>query len=528
MQRKRKQRRKDSETWKRFMSTILSQLPLPTYIQKYSPEEQELITEFLNILQHFEVNTSQKRETLEGLLNSYNNKYYPNHEKYLNLPFLWFTIDYFNIARRILNAAGFYPARFYKYLVQYFRGDSQIQGIFDLIRTTTPLNDLRWEKLQYSCNRFTIPLTDDELQALEAVYSYLSSAGLRALNQRRLKAIIANRVRNPKFIRRLAQLFTLLNAEWNIRFYPPAFGLEQLFFQFQLNESTSLAEILDLQNPANTILGASYVYQIDEFHNYIGIMWLSTQTIKAMQDYLIQKEKQGFLILNGLARVLDTQVSSSLKLYEPRKGWRSLNASEYRRLKHQLRPSISRRRSFEPSPFHFSPPFDTRWDFQKDSNNGTPSQYISLCSKFSKPFHFDNLLQSGQLGKDNVRFSDNEIRLLNELYNKQVIQVNFDPIRLFLDYSTDQYCIPVPATIPFERLGFLLSYLPKANIFTTEDQTNYIWSFLTPEIKQFLVQDIELNVYKLSALHWGRNIETVWFDTQSSEWKIPHVIKPLI
>jgi hypothetical protein len=510
------------------MSTILSQLPLPTSLQKYSPEEQELITEFLNILQHFEVNTSQKRETLIGLMNSYNDKYYPNHEKYLSLPFLWFTIDYFNIARRILNAAGFYPARFYKYLVQHFRGDSQVQGIFDLIRTITPLIDLQWEKLQYSCNRFTMPLTDDELQALEAVYSYLSSAGLRALNQRRLKATIANRVKRPKFIRELAQLFTLLNAQWNIRFYPPAFGLERLFFQFQLNESTSLTEILDLQNPANTILGASYVYRIDEFNNYLGIMWLPTQTIKAMQDYLIQKEKQGFLILNRLAKIFNSQVSSSLILYEPRKGWRNLNASEYRRLRHQLRPSISRRRSSEPPPFHCSPPFDTRWDYQKDSNNGTPGQFISLCSKFSKPFYFDDLPQSGQLGKDNVRFLDNEIPLLTELYNNQVIQVNFDPFRLFQDFTTDQFCIQVPATIPFEKLRFLLSYLPKANIFTTEDQTRYIWTFLTPEIIEFLVQDIELNVYKSIPLHWGRNIETLWFDPQTSEWKIPHVIKPLI
>ncbi|MFX0050266.1 MAG: hypothetical protein ACFE8U_03140, partial [Candidatus Hermodarchaeota archaeon] len=204
------------------------------------------------------------------------------------------------------------------------------------------------------------------------------------------------------------------------------------------------------------------------------------------------------------------------------------NASEYRRLRHQLRASISRRRSSEPSPYHVSPPYDTRWDYQNDSNNGTPSQYISLCCKFSRPFHFDNLPQSGQLGKDNVQFSDNEIRLLTELYNNKVIQVDFNPIRLFQDFSTDQYCILVPATIPFKKLGFLLSYLPNANISTTEDKTRYIWTSLTPEIKQFLVRDIELNVYKCTALHWSRNIETVWFDPQTSEWKIPHVLKLLI
>jgi hypothetical protein len=509
------------------MSTILSQLPLPTSIEKYSPEDQEILNEFLIILQHFEVNTSKKRETLLGLLDTYIDKYYPDHEDYFRLSFLWFAVDYFNVARRVLSVAGFYPDDFYRYLVQYFRGNSQIQGIFNLIQTTTPLTDLRWEKLQYSCNKFTVALTDDEIQVLEAVFSYVSTAGIQALNQQRIKTTIANIVKKRSFTRRLARFFTLLNAQWTIRFYPPSFGLERLYFHFQLNKSASLFKILDFQNPTNITLGVSNVYRIDEFHNYLGIMWLPTQAFKPMQSYLLQKEKEGLLILNGLTRINDTQVSCSLTLYEQGKGWRNLSTSEYRRLNHQLRPSTVRRKSSESPPFFLAPPFHTRWHFQKDTNEWTANQFISIFCKISNPFRFDNLPLSGHSKKYNLQFSKAELKLLTKLHNNQAIQVHFNPIRLFEDFSLDQYWIQVPVSIPFEKLKFLLSYLPNATILSAEDYV-FISTILTPEFSQFLVHDIGWNVYKIIPLHWGKTFDIRWFDPQSNEWKIPYILKTFV
>jgi hypothetical protein len=508
------------------MSTILSQLPLPSSIVKYSPEDQETITEFLTILQHFEVNTSKKRETLLRLMDTYIDRNYLNHENYYHLPFLWFAIDYFSVARRILSVTGFYPDDFYQYLVQHFRGNSQVQGIFNLIRTTTPLTDLKWEKLQYFCNKFTKALTDDELLALEAEFSHISTVGTRALNQQRLKTTIGNRVKNRGFIRRLARFFILLDAQWYIRFYPPAFGLERLYFHFQLNESVSLPEILDFQNPTNITLGASYVYRIDEFHNYLGIIWVPTQALKPMQDYLKQKEKQGLLILNGLDRVIDTQVSWSLLLYEPGKRWRSLNTSEYRRLKHQLKPSTIIKKKSEPPQFFLGKPFNTNWHFKRDNGDWKQDQYINICCKISSPIRFNNLPLVGHSQKNNNLFSKTELQLLTKLHRIQVLQVSFDPLRLSRDFSLDQYWIQVPITIPFEKLQFLLSYLPTSNIFSTEDYF-YIWTMLTSEIFRFLVYDIGWNVYRITPLYWEKPFDTKWFDFQSKEWKIPNELKTL-
>ncbi|MFX0181489.1 MAG: hypothetical protein ACFE95_00305 [Candidatus Hodarchaeota archaeon] len=508
------------------MSTILSQLILPTSIEKYSPEDQETITEFLSILQDFEVNTSEKRESFMGLMDTYIDKYYLNYEEYYRLPFLWFAIDYFNVARRILSVTGFYPDDFYQYLVQHFRGNSETQGIFDLIRTTTPLTDLKWEKLQYLCNKFTIALTDDELLALEVVFSYISTSGPRALNQQRLKTIIGSRVKNRRFIRRLNRFFTLLDAQWLIRFYPPAFGLERLYFHFQLNESVSLAEILDFQNPTNVTLGASYVYRIDEFHNYLGIIWVPTQALKPMQDYLKHKEKQGLLILNGLDRIIDTQVSWSLLLYEPGKGWRSLNTSEYQRLKHRLKPSTIIKKKSEPRQFFLGKPFNKNWYFKRENGDWKPDQYINICCKISSPIRFNNLSSVGHSQKNNDLFSKTELQLLTELYRIQVLQVYFDPLRLSRDFSLDQYWIQVPITIPFEKLRFLLSYLPTTNIFFTENFF-YIWTILTSEIFKFLAYDIGWNVYRITALYWEKPFDTRWFDFQSKEWKIPNELKTL-
>ena len=56
------------KTWKKFMKTILSQIPV--YIVNYPPPDQIILNEFISILQNYEVDTQKARkqffESFEG------------------------------------------------------------------------------------------------------------------------------------------------------------------------------------------------------------------------------------------------------------------------------------------------------------------------------------------------------------------------------------------------------------------------------------------------------------------------------
>ena len=99
------------KTWKRFMKTILSRLP--AYVEKYPPAEQTLLTEFLNVLQHFE-EADFNRKKLSNRFDEFDQKYYLT-EQYYRLPFLWFTHTYLTNANLLLSVSRFHADIFKEY-----------------------------------------------------------------------------------------------------------------------------------------------------------------------------------------------------------------------------------------------------------------------------------------------------------------------------------------------------------------------------------------------------------------------------
>jgi hypothetical protein len=523
MTKKRREKRRDRDTWKRFLDTIVSLLP--SYIARYPPTEQIILTEFLNVIESCDVSTSVERETLSKKMGIFINKYHMNRESYFGLPFLWFTIDYFSNARRILSVEGFYASDFYHYLVHHLRQESETTGAFFLIQKRTPLTDKAWEDLQYACNKLVIPLTRDQVEVLSTVFHYIRNIKPSKLNQQTLKAAITRKVRNSGFSRHLPRFFTLLDAQWNLRFYPAAFGLELVYFNFQVSEPKTLFDIIDFNDPANSTLGATTVYRIGKFNTFCGIIYLPSGTSKLMKTYLKQCEHQGLIMLQEFIRIVDAQKSNSLALYESEKGWRDLNPKEKQKLGRQIKNQINLNEHLPSSTFFLSPPFYTNWHFQKNKECCSPTQLIALYCKFHPSFSYTDMNSSMKFQNKYLLFLELDQEILTSLYHKKVVQISLNPIRLFKDFSLNSFWIEVPQNVKMKTLMVLLSILPTATIYTTETDSFQIWTVLTPKIYQWISRGLEWKVHSVRYSYWGKNLDITWFDPKSLEWKVPSLLK---
>lgn len=516
MPRKRKQRRQDSVAWKRFLNTILSQLI--TYIDQYPVIDQEYLKEFYSILQNYNVDIITSRKAISVRFEEYIKKYQQS-EDYLKLPFLWFTRRYFINAHLLLSIEGFYAADFYSYLVKYLRGTTDMEGAFQLIRKGTPLTDFKWEQLQYACIRIINPLTRDELQAIHTIYSLISEAHLKVFDIQRIKAAIKTSVNSPEISRNFNRFFTLIDARGGHWFYPPAFDLKQLYFYFQLSELTSLSEIIDFQDPANTTLCASRVYQVKDFPNvFTGYIVIPTQLLGRLKNYLKRCEQQGKLILNYLNEITDIRISASLALYRAEKGWKELSPTLKKQLTMQLKTSNPRKQRKKSPIFFLTRAFNQNWNFRI---HPTPSQVIDLYCKFFHEISLNEQLSSVQ--HSSHRYSKSGLSLLKDLNDINVCQLTFYPNRLLFEFSLDQYWINLPL-IPFNQLSRLLKWLPYTRLSFTETGI-HIWSFLTSEITDFLNTKLDWIVRPIIHYHDPMGLNFKWFNPKGLHWLLPKILE---
>ncbi|UCG00644.1 MAG: hypothetical protein JSW11_13620 [Candidatus Heimdallarchaeota archaeon] len=506
------------EKYLQSIQTILNRVT--PYIAKYPPSEQAFLTEFFSVLETCEVSTSEKRKMFSQLVDDFIKRNYAKNT-YISLPFMWFAVDYLSTANRILSVAEFHPNEFYLYLVQHLRKNLDTQGIFRLIQAKTPLTSLTWETLQYACNKFTVPLTSDEVQTIRIISSHVATAGIRALSQHSLKKSITRHVKTPRFSQKLSNFLKFLNAQWTVIFYPPTIGLERLYFYFKLRKTLSISQILGYRDSKNMSLRGSNIYRIGNSQTYWGFLLIPSRDLEAMKNYLKHSEEEGRMILLDLARVVEIQISQSMTLYQEEKGWRDLTLREQRRINRQLRDGIPPENHDETPTFLISPPFDRDWHFNR--NYKQIAKIIDLYCKAVPSFSFSELASRLYAKQSNFRFSKEELQLIAYLYHKKVLQCDFNPIRLISDFSLDRFSVQIPKTMKLKHLEILLSYLPRARVFTTETGIQ-MWTVLTPDLVHLLVQDLEWTVQPINTQYYGISPEKSWFDFQACEWKTPQIL----
>ncbi len=503
------------ETIKRYIRTVIEKLP--ALIEKYSPIDRKILTDFLTVLQHFE-EADYDRTILSNRFENFNRKYYQS-KHYRKLPFLWFAVDYFGNANRTLNVADFHAEDFYQYLVVHLRNNPHVVGSFSLIREKTSLEDSQWEKLQYSCNHIP-PLKKNELQVLKTVLSLIKEKNFGGLNRNLINTTVANKL-STQFSKTLNAYFASMEALWFFYFYPSAFGIEPFIFYFQLSKSTSLPEIINFQDPTNSILCTSDVFRIKDFPNtYIGILYVPTPLVHYLHTYLQNYKNQRHLIIHELSQIINIHISASLALYRAEKGWQDITTNLWRSLEPLKTKKPKKRRSKPPITHHISPGFSPLWNYLKYPD---PTQVISIFCKSRGFYSYKELPFGSTTRRPSIQFSKKEFSIFKELDYFQVVNAGFFCQRLILNFSPDQYWIKLPL-IPLDQLLRLLEWLPYTHIYFTKINI-YIWAYLTPKFAEWMRNDLGWEVMPIILNHSPLSLKISWFDEDSLQWKIPQILK---
>ncbi len=507
------------ESFKRFIKTIIEQLS--PHIEMYPPADQNLLMDFLSVLQHYE-EADYNRNKLSQRFEEYNKKVLGT-DQYLQTAFLWFTFNYFWNAIPLLNISKFHGDLLYEYLVKHLRGSPTTPGVYGLVRGNIPLSDLAWEQLQYESNKLLIPLTENQLRIINSVYSCIEETGVYALDPHKLRSMIVKRVDFPKNIKpsdELNRFFIRMEGRWSFRFFSPALGLDRLIFNVQLQESTSLEDIIDFQNPENTVLCVSDIYSARNLPNtYFGNLLVPTQDIEQLESHLQQRENQGELILNKLLRITTTRTSVSLNHYQANSGWFRLSPTKMRRLTSLLKSKHPKKRQMKSYSLFLSSSFNDHWFYDQ---HPLSIEIIKLYSRIPDDFTYPYLpLRSN--AQDSTALTRAEIGLLKQLICNKVVYIEFVPWRVVYEFSLDIYCILLPK-IPLFQLKRFLLLIPYSEIHYTENNI-CILARLTPKLVRWIENDLNWTVISIIRIHQRQNLDFNWFDLVKLQWKTPNVLK---
>lgn len=505
------------KSFKRFINTIVDLLP--SYIDQYPPNDQLLLREFLAVLQHYNEadyqrkNLSQRfKEYCDSLLGT---------DQYIQTAFLWFVFTYFSNAHMLLNISKFHAYQFYEYLVRHLRGHSSVPGVFSLIRENVTLTNLIWEQLQYESQKLIVPLTDNQIQILKQIYASLKE-GVHVLDSRRLRTIIINQVEFPKNVKsneEFTRFFSLIDGQWRYRFFDPAFGLDWVILQIQLQEFTSLEDIIDFQTSRNTVISTSDVYFIRNLPNsYLGILRVPSQDFDQLKGFFQRCERQGGLILESFERITTRSFWNSLTHYRTGAGWVEQSPTRMRRLTQLLQTQNPKKKLIEYPSLFTPPPFNSHWHF---SDHPLPKELIKvLCDLSPHTYSYQTLPLNNQ---EFSSLSQTDIGLLRQLYYNQVVQIRFIPWQLVNEFSLDLYCVILPK-IPDFQLKHFLNLIPYGDVIFTEE-TIYIWCRLTPKLVQWVENDLHWTVFPTIRKIVPLRLEFKFFDPLELQWRIPQFLK---
>lgn len=499
------------EILKNNIRTILNRLP--SYIKDFPPEENEILTKFISVLQHFE-EAEYQRDKLSARLEEYI-KQNNGTNQYLRTPFLWYSVDFCINANIILNIAKFHAEEFFSYLTTYLR------KTFQLVRVGISLsNSDAFESLQYECNKLHVPLTKGQIQALETLYSSINSMGYQALKPQRIKTAIYKKTNSSDLLRNIVNFFKYLDGKFFLLFNQRAFDLEHLYVKFRLNEERIVKDIIDFQDPSNTVLCNSEILEVkgDNSKEYLGLLVTSPQFCNSLINFLQRCVRQEKLEIHEMKQISMSRWSASLVLYQMDKGWGDLSSTQWLKLIRGLKTKNPRKTKVQT--FFITPPFKPIWHYQLHDR---PSEIIKLYCKFPRELTYEDLPFNTINNQTKNQFSSEELTLFKELHQNQVVYTGFRSDHLWYDWSLNAFWIELPL-IPLSQLIRLLQWLPFTELFTNE-RNFCIYTRLPPSWAKRIKNDLDWLILPVMRYHYPKKLRYKWFDEETLQWKIPSVLK---
>ncbi len=503
-----------------MIKTVISQLP--PLIQHYPKSDQVLLNDFLDLLKYFEEAEYQRAKLINRLTEYVNSL--QGTDRYIQTPFLWFTITYFQNAQATLTWATFRADSFYRYLSQHLRHAKGSPGVFELLRKHTKLENLEWEQLQYASNKIQTPLSTSKLDLIESIFTIVENEGIYSLNSRILKRNLKSYfLKKSTYSNDLKAFFGQLESKWNLNFSPSGFGLEKIFIHLQLI-TAQLDKIIPFQDINNTTMRFSDIYYSrDENDTYFGVIFVPTQDKNLFFEYLEEKEEKGLLKINRLTPITSTYRSISLVKYKADKGWISLTKGQRKKQVDLLMNKIGKKTTARKKLHYFSPSFNKKWHF---TQHQLPLELIKIYSNLSPSYSYESLPFTSSINKEENSFTKETIGLLKQLKYNNNLNIDWIPLRLVYEFSLDYYWIIIPK-IPLPKLTRFLEILPYSVVHLAEDQI-ILYAYLTPQLAQWMREDLNWEVHFVSRLFSPINLQYEWFNEDRMEWETPSFLRKRI
>jgi len=508
---------KTHNSLKKSIFTILHQLSLRT--KGYPPSEQNRLKFFLVLIQHYE-EADFDRKTLVNRFTKYGEETLQD-EEYLSLPFLWFTGTYTLNARVLLQHSKFHATPFYEFIAKHLR------RVFRLVNSSQPLSSMLWEELQYDANKLLGNLTKRDIETIMVEFRLLKEKGVIALSLRQQKEYIADYIefsKKEKPFVELNRLFTILNGKWFLRFHSPAFDLSRVFFEFKTLGSTSLNDVIDFTNHENTTLTTSDIYHTREDPNrFLGFLIIPNGHISELQTHLMECQNNGNIILEKYSPVTDIRKSTSLRLYQPEKGWLNTNSSFLSRLRRCILSNgsevLEQSTSSNLNDIYIPDPLNNKWSYR---NHPLPHRIIELYCKISNEYSFRNLPINFDKIKKPSDLTIDELGLLKQLYYNKVVYPGFVPWQIVYEFSLNNFCVYLPK-IPFSNLKELIKILPFSEVYFTEDII-CLFSRLTVQIANWIQSKLGWETSMITIVQKPIELNLEWFNKELLNWEVPEVL----
>ncbi|MHA2238353.1 MAG: hypothetical protein ACXAB2_08315 [Candidatus Hodarchaeales archaeon] len=477
------------EIHQNLIQTALDQLP--SQIKQYSPKDKILLNEFLATLSLYK-DARHNRKQLSFKIDEYINKHLGT-DQYLQTPFLWFSVNFYQNANLLLEVSKFHADNFYEYLGKQIRSNSNIQGLFQLIKQNIPLTDLKWELLQYQSNKMPYPLSTVQLKIISAIYACIQNKGIQSLNQRKLIECIKEKVNTSSISHlspELKRFFTLIEGRWYTRFHSPAFGFVRLFFYIQLRSGVTISQIFKSLDENSINLNSSDFYQVrTDPDTYLGILLTPGKSLKSVSKHLSGFQEDNQIFIKNLTKIQYIRRSVSIDLYSINKGWVKLNKTALRKLKGSILEDDQTTLS---SKVYLTSKPNMKWNYESHPlSNQLKQLYIEIPEEYS----YENLLLSPSNSEEGSALTRDEIGLLKLLHTNNVIQAGFIPYRLIYEYSLDSYWLILPE-LSENQLKNLLSMIPYCEIYNIDDSI-LIWTRLMDYQVDWIQNELKWEIFPI-------------------------------
>ncbi|MFX1517568.1 MAG: hypothetical protein ACFFC6_14790, partial [Promethearchaeota archaeon] len=350
----------------------------------------------------------------------------------------------------------------------------------------------------------------------------IGELGYLALNSQRVKAMIRRNMTSNESTENLDSFFKLLDIHFFLLFNQHVFDLERLYIHFILDQSIKLEDIVEFQDPDNTVLCTSDFFTIRGSPNtYLGILTTPTQFYNHLETYLQEYANEGKIILNEMTKITMLQRFTSLELYQPNLGWKHLTPSLWNDIVKKLKTKGSRKPYATPQSFRMTPQFNPIWHYQLYEN---PSKVINFYCKIPREYTFNDL-PLNPLGKNSeLKFSKEELGLFKTLYRNQVFHIGVRSNRLWYEWSLDAYWIKVPRSFTFKQLVHFLHWLPVSELFFSEQDT-YIYVRLPSNWASRIRTDLNWKILSIIRHHHPHRFQSRWYDLGKLQWIPPKILK---